>query len=71
MSQCVRPEEMTLLEAALLHGLRGFAGPIAIGLRSGHVNGPNLTLPVGVEVLLEASDPLRPRLHFLDGAVTI
>ena len=46
-------EEMELLEAAILHALRDFAGPIAIGLRSGHVDGANVTLPLGVRVRLE------------------
>lgn len=71
MSQCVAPEQMPLLEAALLHSLREFAGPIAIGLRSGHVDGPNVTLPLGVDVRLECDDRKGTRLHFLDGAVTL
>lgn len=70
MGQCVLPEQMPLLEAALLHSLRDFAGPIAIGLRCGHVNGPNLTLPLGVEARLECDDRANSRLHFIDGAVT-
>ncbi len=71
MRQCVTPEQMALLEAALLHSLRDFAGPIAIGLRCGHVDGANLTLPLGVAVRLDCSDPPDPRVHFLDGAVTL
>ncbi len=35
MRQCVGPEQMELLEAAILHSLREFRGPIAIGLAVG------------------------------------
>ncbi len=52
MAQCVQPEEMELLEGAVLHALREFAGPVAIGLRCGHVDGENRTLPLGVRVRL-------------------
>jgi len=69
--QSVAPDQMSLLEAALLHSLRDFPGPIAIGLRCGHVHGPNLTLPLGVDVRLDCGDPKRPGLHFLAGAVTL
>ncbi len=58
MGQNVAAEQMELLEAAILHSLREFAGPIAIGLRCGHVDGANLTLPLGVDVRLDCSDPL-------------
>ena len=47
MGQCVAEAESELLAAALLHALRDFAGPICIGLRSGHVDGANVTLPLG------------------------
>ena len=39
MRQCVAAEEADYLERAILHSLRDFEGPIAIGLRSGHVGG--------------------------------
>lgn len=71
MAQCVGPEQMELLEEAILHSLGKFAGPIAIGLRCGHVDGANVTLPLGVDVQLDCSDPLQPQIHFLDGAVRI
>ena len=48
MRQCCPPEEDALMEATILHNLRDFPGPIAIGLRSGHVAGGNITLPFGV-----------------------
>ena len=39
MRQCVSAGEEEFLERAILHALRDFEGPIAIGLRSGHVDG--------------------------------
>jgi muramoyltetrapeptide carboxypeptidase len=59
-----------MLERAILHGLRGFEGPVAIGLRCGHVHGPNRTLPLGVEVKLDLTDAANPRLNFLEAAVS-
>jgi muramoyltetrapeptide carboxypeptidase len=50
MSANVKPDEMQLLEAACLHALDEFVGPIAIGLRSGHVVGQNRSLPLGAWV---------------------
>jgi muramoyltetrapeptide carboxypeptidase len=69
MRQCVGAEENELLEQAILHALRDFAGPIAIGLRSGHVGGPNVTLPLGVCVRLDLADAGNPQLHFQEAAV--
>ena len=69
MTQCVEPEEQELLERAILHGLRGFEGPVAIGLRCGHVDGPNITLPLGVPVRLDFHDAANPRIHFPEAAV--
>lgn len=43
-----------LLERAILSALQGFAGPIAIGLRSGHVSRQNVTLTLGVAARLTA-----------------
>jgi muramoyltetrapeptide carboxypeptidase len=71
MSQCVTAEENDYLERALLHALQDFAGPIAIGLRSGHVDGPNLTLPLGIAVKLDLADAGNPQMHFLEAAVTV
>lgn len=50
MTANVKPDEMQLLEAACLHALDEFVGPIAIGLRSGHVVGQNRSLPLGAWV---------------------
>lgn len=71
MHQCVSEEENDYLERAILHSLRDFEGPIAIGLRSGHVGVPNITLPLGVAVKLDLSEAGNPRMHFLEAAVTI
>ena len=70
MAQCVSsPAEAEKMEQVLRYSLRGFEGPVAIGLRSGHVNGANVTLPLGVEVELDLSGG-NPRLHFLEAAVS-
>ncbi len=71
MRQCVALEEETLLQAAVLHALADFSGPIAIGLRSGHVDTPNVTVPLGVRARLELSDPGNPRMEFLEAAVAV
>ena len=68
MRQCVQAEEDALLEQAILHVLRDFEGPIAIGLRSGHVDAPNVTLPLGVRVKLDLTDAERLRMEFLEAA---
>lgn len=70
MQQSAPPEEQALLEAAILHALRDFPGPIAIGLRSGHVTGGNITLPLGIKVRLDCTDPANPQIYFLEPATT-
>ena len=67
MTQCVPAAEQELLEQAILHALRDFQGPVAIGLRSGHVGAGNVTLPLGVKVRLNLSG--EARMEFLEGAV--
>ncbi len=52
MSANVTPAELPLLEAACLHALGDFAGPVAIGLRCGHVTGGNRTLVLGAPARL-------------------
>lgn len=47
MSANVEPQEMDLLEAACLHALGDFPGPVAMGLRCGHVTGGNRSLTLG------------------------
>ncbi len=62
-------EEMAGIEGSVMHALREFEGPIGIGLRSGHVDGGNVTLPLGVRVRLEFEDVGNPRMDFLERAV--
>ncbi len=69
MGQSCEAGEQRLLEEAVLYALRDFAGPIGIGLRSGHVDRGNVTLPWGVRVRLEFEDVGNPRMHFLEAAV--
>ncbi len=69
MAQCASPDELDLLDQAILHALDGFKGPIAIGLRSGHVASGNITLPLGVRVRLDLTDKENPRMDFLEAAV--
>jgi len=45
------------LEEVLLDALKGFAGPVAIGLAAGHCDKPMLTLPLGTRVLLAPEEP--------------
>ena len=71
MRQCVAERDRELLEQAILHALEEFEGPIAIGLRSGHVDAPNVTLPLGVRVRLDLTDADAPLLEFLEPAVTV
>jgi muramoyltetrapeptide carboxypeptidase len=56
MSANVEANEMPLLEAACLHALRAFTGPIAIGLRSGHVERQNRSVPLGAWVTMRGAE---------------
>ena len=57
MKKCVEDAaEEDLLQSALLHALEDFKGPIAIGLRCGHVEGANVSLPLGVKTELDLSE---------------
>jgi muramoyltetrapeptide carboxypeptidase len=71
MRQCVTTAEEEYLDRAILHSLRDFDGPIATGLRSGHVDAPNITLPLGVPVKLDLAESGNPQMHFLEAAVTV
>jgi len=69
MLDCVSPgAPPDLLDDAILSALDGFKGPIAIGLRSGHVSRQNVTLTFGVEAELVTDG--EPRLNILEPAVT-
>lgn len=56
MSANVESNELPLLEEACLHALGDFAGPIAIGLQSGHVERGNRSLPLGAWVKMKDGD---------------
>jgi muramoyltetrapeptide carboxypeptidase len=71
MRQCIPPEENDYLDLAILHALRDFAGPVAIGLRSGHVGNSNITLPLGAQAALDLTEAGNPQMHFLEAAVTV
>jgi muramoyltetrapeptide carboxypeptidase len=69
MLDCVSPgASPNLLEEVLLRVFDDFDGPIAIGLRSGHVSHGNVTLTLGVEAELVVTD--EAELHLLQPAVT-
>jgi muramoyltetrapeptide carboxypeptidase len=53
MSANVEKDEMELMRQACLHALRDFEGPIAMGLRCGHVEAGNRSLPLGAWVRME------------------
>jgi muramoyltetrapeptide carboxypeptidase len=68
MLDCVsHPGDFATLEAVILRVLDWFEGPIAIGLRSGHVSRSNVTLAFGIEAELDLSSA--PSLRFLEPAV--
>jgi muramoyltetrapeptide carboxypeptidase len=68
MLGCVSPgAPPDLLEDAILRVLDDFDGPIAIGLRSGHVSRQNVTLTFGVEAELAVAD--ETLLHLIEPAV--
>jgi muramoyltetrapeptide carboxypeptidase len=48
----IQPSELPLLEAACLHALHDFTGPIALGLQSGHLPSQNRSIPLGTWVTM-------------------
>lgn len=63
MLDCQQPGTTEdLLDPVLLRVFADFPGPVAIGLRSGHVRERNITLPIGVTCKLELTDT--PTLRF-------
>jgi len=56
MLECQQPAASYELEQVVLRMLADFAGPVAFGLRSGHVRSRNVTLPLGVQARLECAD---------------
>ena len=68
MFGCVSPgAPPELLEEVILRSLDDFSGPIAIGLRSGHVSRHNVTLTFGVEAELIVAE--EAQMHLLEPAV--
>ena len=69
MLDCVSPGAAAgLLEDAIVSALDGFDGPVAMGLRSGHVSRANVTLTLGVEAELRVAEGAQ--LSLLETAVT-
>jgi muramoyltetrapeptide carboxypeptidase len=63
MMDCVQPGTANeMLDAVLLRVLEDFEGPVAIGLRSGHVLERNITVPIGVDSVLDLTNS--PTLRF-------
>lgn len=70
MLECASPgASPDLLEQVILRVLDWFDGPIAIGLRSGHVSRGNVTLPFGIEAELILDE--EPVLQYLEPAVQV
>ena len=68
MLDCVSPGAAPeLLDEVILRVFDHFQGPIAIGLRSGHVSRSNVTLTLGVEAELQAAN--QAQLSLLQPAV--
>ncbi len=56
MRASVEESERPLLEAACLHALKEFSGPVLIGLKSGHLSYANRSLPLGTWVKLNGTE---------------
>ena len=70
MLDCASPgAPAELLEEVILSVFEAFDGPIAIGLRSGHVSRQNVTLTFGVAAELSLAE--QPLLRLLAPAVTL
>jgi len=70
MLDCTSPgAPPQLLDEVILSLSEDFDGPIAIGLRSGHVSRQNVTLTFGVDAELIVQQ--EARLHLIEPAVTL
>ena len=70
MLDCVSPgASANLLDDVILRFFENFDGPIAIGLRSGHVSQDNVTLTFGVEAELRTD--AEATLELIEPAVTM
>ena len=67
MLNCGTTSAPELLEEAILSSLDGLDIPVAFGLSSGHVTGPNVTLTFGVKAEFHTAG--EPRLELLEPAV--
>ena len=69
MLDCASPGAAPdLLEKVILNVFQDFEGPIAMGLRSGHVSRQNVTLVFGMEAECNVNE--EAQLHLLEPAVT-
>jgi muramoyltetrapeptide carboxypeptidase len=67
MLDCVAPgQKANILDEVILRVLDWFQGPVAVGLRSGHVSRRNVTLAFGIEAELDLVRA--PLLSFLEQA---
>ncbi|MBV8672967.1 MAG: LD-carboxypeptidase, partial [Acidobacteriaceae bacterium] len=70
MLECTSPgTSADLVDEVILRVFDWFEGPIAIGLRSGHVSHGNVTLPLGIEAELSLEE--EPVLRYLEPAVQV
>jgi muramoyltetrapeptide carboxypeptidase len=67
MADCRQsPEQSYTLEEVVLRVVEPLRIPVAFGLRSGHVEKRNITLPIGIRASLQVKDQVR--LRFLEAA---
>jgi muramoyltetrapeptide carboxypeptidase len=63
MLDCISPgTDLDFLDKTIMSALDGFTGPIATGLRSGHVSRQNVTLTFGVAADLHVSEEIELKL---------
>jgi muramoyltetrapeptide carboxypeptidase len=65
---CDEPNGCPTAREVVAEFFETFSGPVVFGFPTGHTGGPALTVPLGVEVILEAGR--RSRLAFTESAVT-
>jgi muramoyltetrapeptide carboxypeptidase len=56
MSANIEDSDMKLMEAACLHALGDFNGPVLIGLKCGHVARQNRSMPLGAWVTIQGAE---------------
>jgi muramoyltetrapeptide carboxypeptidase len=71
MLDCIQPDgQAYTLQQIIQRVLGGYKVPIVFGLKSGHVSGDNITLPLGVQAELTADDS-GAQLKILEAATII